>query len=195
MGNALELNTVYVSDRARWRTWLEKHHDREPDGVWLIYYKQHTGKPCVEYNESVEEALCFGWVDSLIRKLDEDRYARKFTPRKPDSHWSESNRKRVERLVSQGLMTDAGMALVEYAREHGNWEDAEREQVSETISDEFARALEHNDAARMFFEKLTDAQRRHYVLWINQAKMEATKRRRIAESLTLLEQGRKLGMK
>lgn len=195
MANALELNTVYVSDRQGWRAWLEQNHDREPDGIWLVYYKQHTGKASVDYNDSVEEALCFGWVDSLIRKLDEDRYARKFTPRKPDSQWSESNRKRAEKLIGEGLMREPGMALVEYAREQGNWQDARRQEISETISPEFQRALERSDAARLFFEKLTDAQRRHYVLWINQARMDATKRRRIKESIALLEQGRKLGMK
>lgn len=195
MANALELSTVYVPDRARWRAWLEAHHDSEPDGVWLVYYKQHTGKPTLEYNESVEEALCFGWVDSLIRRLDEDRYARKFTPRKPDSQWAESNRRRVERLIEQGLMAEPGLALVEYAKQHGNWEDSPQQEISETISPDFRQALDRNDAARLFFKKLTDAQRRHYVLWINQAKMDATKRRRIDESIKLLEQGRKLGMK
>ncbi|NND43936.1 MAG: hypothetical protein HKN58_01335 [Xanthomonadales bacterium] len=195
MASALELNTVYVSDRERWRAWLEKNHDREPDGVWLVYYKQHTGKPSIDYDDSVEEALCFGWVDSLIRKLDEDRYARKFTPRKPDSQWSESNRKRVEKLLAAGLMREPGMALVEYAKEQGNWQDAPREEISESISPEFKRALAGSDAARLFFEKLTEAQRRHYILWVNQAKMEATRRRRIKESIKLLEQGRKLGMK
>jgi uncharacterized protein YdeI (YjbR/CyaY-like superfamily) len=195
MGSALELNTVYVSDRDRWRAWLAKNHDREPDGVWLVYYKQHSGKPSIEYDASVEEALCFGWVDSLIRKLDEERYARKFTPRKPDSHWSESNRRRVERLTAQGRMEAPGLALVEHAKANGRWQDAPEPAISETISAEFRRALDRSEAARLFFEKLTDAQRRHYVVWINQAKMEPTKRRRINESIKLLEQGRKLGMK
>lgn len=195
MADAMELKTLYVSDRARWRAWLESHHDSEPDGIWLVYYKQHTGKPSLEYKESVEEALCFGWVDSLIRRLDEERYARKFTPRKPDSQWAESNRRRVKRLIGQGLMAKPGLELVNYAKRHGNWEDAPQAQIGDTVSGEFRRALDANHAARVFFEKLTDAQRRDYARWINQAKREATKRRRIAESIRLLEQGRKLGMK
>lgn len=195
MPSPLELSTVYVPDRARWRAWLEAHHDTEPNGIWLVYYKQHSDKPSLEYNESVEEALCFGWVDSLIRRLDEDRYVRKFTPRKPDSQWAESNRRRVDKLIGQGLMAEPGLALVEYAKANGLWEDAPIPEISETVSPAFRRALDANHAARVFFEKLTDAQRRQYVLWINQAKREATTRKRVAEAISLLEQGRKLGMK
>ena len=116
MSSFLEVSTLYVKERQHWRAWLEKFHDVEKSGIWLVYYKQHTGKPTLEYNESVEEALCFGWVDSLIRKLDDEKFARKFTPRKDDSSWSESNRKRVENLIAKGRMTEHGMARVAAAR-------------------------------------------------------------------------------
>jgi len=193
--NPLEVKTVYFSDRQGWRDWLSRNHDRQADGVWLVYYKQHSNKPSIDYDHSVEEALCFGWVDSLIRKLDEDRYARKFTPRKPDSQWSESNRKRVAKLIDQGLMTQAGMSLVEAAKTSGAWDADPRSGVSDNLSPEFARALENSHAARMFFDSLTSAQRRHYVLWVNQAKREATTLKRIKESIRMLERGEKLGMK
>jgi len=195
MANPLEISTLYVRDRAAWRAWLEEHHETEQQGIWLVYYKPHTGKPTLEYGESVEEALCFGWVDSLIRKLDEQRYARKFTPRKPDSRWSESNRERAERLIAQGLMTRHGLALVEAAKASGAWDAGDRPQLSDEPAPEFLRALAGNHAARAFFEKLTDRQRRDYVWWINEAKQDATRLRRIRESISLLEQGRKLGMK
>ncbi|NNE06414.1 MAG: hypothetical protein HKN15_11885 [Xanthomonadales bacterium] len=195
MPNPLEIKTVCFSDRESWREWLSKNYDREPDGVWLVYYKKHSHKPGIEYNDSVEEALCFGWVDNLIRRLDEDRYARKFTPRKPNSQWSDSNKKRVEKLIGQGLMEKPGLTLVEAAKESGAWEADARPRISEEISPAFERALANNHAARMFFDTLTAAQRRHYVLWINQARREATTLKRIRESIRLLEQGEKLGMK
>ena len=195
MNSFLEINTVCVKSRGQWRTWLEENHDLELQGVWLVYYKQHTGKPTLEYDESVEEALCFGWVDSLIKKLDEDRFARKFTPRKLHSRWSESNRKRVAVLLEQGLMTEAGMKCVEAAKTSGLWDADDRKQLSDQPSVEFIRALGERHAARVVFEQLTDAQRRQFVMWINEAKQELTRRRRIRESISLLEQGRKLGMK
>ena len=186
---------LYVKDRGQWRAWLEKNHDLEMTGVWLVYYKKHTGKPTLEYNESVEEALCFGWVDSLIKKLDEEKFARKFTPRRTQSRWSESNRKRVAALLEQGLMTQHGMVCVEAAKSSGLWDADDRQVLSEKMLPEFARALLESDTARVFFEKLTDAQRKQFILWINEAKQELTRRRRIRESISLMEHGRLLGMK
>jgi len=195
VNNPLEMHMVYVRDRAAWRRWLEENHATEPQGVWLVYYKQHTGKSTLEYDESVEEALCFGWVDSLIRKIDEERFARKFTPRKETSNWSESNRKRVERLIGEGLMTGAGLVKVKAAKASGLWEADPRPEVDENMSPEFAAALVENRAARSFFEALTRSRQREFILWINVAKKAGTKERRLAESVSLLEQGRKLGMK
>lgn len=195
MSNPLELNAVYVRDRAAWRAWLQDNHDSEPDGVWLVYYKPHTNKPCVPYDDSVCEALCFGWVDSLIRKLDEDRYARKFTPRKPDSHWSESNRARVEALIEQGLMTAAGMALVEAARASGRWLDDGRPEVDDRPCQAFRDALAANRDAAAHYDGLTPAQQRQFNLWINTAKKPETRANRLAESIRLLNRGEKLGMK
>ena len=195
MSSFLEVSTLYVKDRQAWREWLAKNYEVENQGIWLVYYKQKTGKATLEYNESVEEALCYGWVDSLIKKLDEERFARKFTPRKAKSHWSESNRKRVADLSEGGLMAEPGLACVKAAKASGLWDADTRTAVSERIASGFQRSLKESHAARVFFEKLTDAQRRQYVLWINEAKQESTRRKRIRESISLLEQGRKLGMK
>lgn len=195
MTNPLEVSMFYARDRNAWRAWLEQNHASEPDGVWLVYYKPHTGKPTIGYDDSVEEALCFGWVDSLIRKLDENRYARKFTPRKEDSNWSESNRQRVERLIEQDLMTEVGLALVASAKASGRWEEDPRPQVSDRPAPEFRDALAANRAAAHFFDGLTLSQQRQFSLWINGAKKPETRARRVSESVALLEQGRKLGMK
>jgi uncharacterized protein YdeI (YjbR/CyaY-like superfamily) len=189
------MNMVYARDRVAWRAWLQANHASEPAGVWLVCYKPHAGKPSVPYEESVEEALCFGWVDSLIRKLDADRYARKFTPRKEDSYWSESNRNRIERLIESERMTLAGMALVEAAKASGRWLDDGRPDVDERPSQAFRDALAGNAVAARFFDGLTPAQQKQFTLWINTAKKEETRARRLAESIGLLERGEKLGMK
>ena len=195
MSSFLEVKTLYVPDRAQWRAWLARNHALEKSGIWLVYYKQHSGKPSIGYDESVEEALCYGWVDSLIKRLDEEKYARKFTPRKPDSNWSESNRKRIAKLTEQGLLAEAGLESVRQAKAAGTWDSGESTKEDENMPDEFSRTLGENHAARVYFEKLTDAQRRNFIRWINQARQETTRRRRIRESISLLEQGRVLGMK
>lgn len=102
------MKTVEARTRERWRSWLAKHHDSESE-VWLIFHKQHTGVPSVAYGDAVDEALCYGWIDSLIKRIDDDRYARKFTPRKPDSAWSTANRKRYESLKAAKKLKPPGI--------------------------------------------------------------------------------------
>src|SRR6266498_4799459 len=105
----IELMTLEVRGREQWRTWLARHHASSP-GVWLVFHKAHTVKKSIRYDDSVREALCFGWIDSLIKRLDDDRYALKFTPRKATSKWSDSNRKRWAELAAAGLLAEAGTA-------------------------------------------------------------------------------------
>jgi len=104
-----ELMALEIRDRRRWRAWLDRHHASSP-GVWLVFYKDHTGERSLAHEDSVREALCFGWVDSLIKRLDDDRYALKFTPRRPSSKWSDINRRRWQELEREGLLTAAGRA-------------------------------------------------------------------------------------
>jgi uncharacterized protein YdeI (YjbR/CyaY-like superfamily) len=110
-----ELMMLEVRNRQQWRTWLGKHHASCP-GVWLAYYKGHTGVKSIPYEDSVREALCFGWIDSLIKRVDDDRYSRKFTPRRPASKWSGINRKRWAELNAAGLLTAAGLAAEAHSR-------------------------------------------------------------------------------
>ena len=107
--------STYAKDRKAWRKWLQKHHDTSP-GVWLVYHKKHTGEKTVVYAEAVEEALCFGWIDSTSRPIDEDTYQQLFLPRKPKSQWSKLNKTRIEKMIEEGLMTEAGMAKIEAAK-------------------------------------------------------------------------------
>lgn len=105
--------TLYAKDRVAWRSWLAKNHNKQ-DEIWLINYKKHTGKPSIPYNDAVEEALCFGWIDSILKRVDDARTVQRYTPRRDKSKLSEMNKERIRRLVSQGLMTEAGMSKVRH---------------------------------------------------------------------------------
>lgn len=140
---------LYVTNRKNWRAWLEKNNDTAKE-VWLIYYKKHTRKPCISYEASVEEALCYGWVDSIIKRLDDERCARKFTPRKGASVWSESNKRRAEKMIRNGRMTETGMAKIREARERGEWskiQEISKELIVPTFIQE---TLAQNEKARCF---------------------------------------------
>lgn len=189
------MNTLTVTNRTEWREWLSKNHDEEGE-VWLVYYKKGTGESSIEYGASVEEALCFGWVDSLIKKLDEDRYVRKFTPRREGSKWSDSNKKRVEKMLKVGLMTESGMQKVEAAQQDGSWDEPDqRPKLTFAMLPEFEQALSENKKAKESFDSLSATHRKQYLGWIEVAKRQDTRERRIAESIRLLEEGKKLGLK
>jgi len=183
-----ELPIVEVRDRRAWRRWLEKYHQSSP-GVWLVYYKEHTGIRSIPYDDSVGEALCFGWVDSLIKRLDEDRYARKFTPRKPGSKWSEINRKRWAELSRAGLLSAAGRAAAPTENTY-----APRPAIP-NLPAYFQKALAANPRALTFFRQLAPTYQRHFVAWVHTAKRPETRERRIRESIALLAAGKKLGLK
>jgi len=105
------VETLYITNRAEWRRWLEKNYDKAKE-IWLIYYKKHTNKPSISYDDAVEEGLCFGWIDSIVKRLDDARYAQKFTPRTNTSKWSEPNKQKVGKLIKQGRMTQIGMTKI-----------------------------------------------------------------------------------
>jgi uncharacterized protein YdeI (YjbR/CyaY-like superfamily) len=188
------MKQVYVTTRKQWRDWLSRHHDKS-NGIWLVFCKKHTGRVSLEYDAAVEEALCFGWIDSIIKRIDDDRYARKMTPRKPNSRWSALNKKRVARLQRGGVMTKAGAARVAEARKSGLWEISSRPSIPSGIPKALQLALTSNKKAKTFFDQLAPSYQRQFTGWIAVAKREETRARRIKESLSLLEQGKKLGMK
>jgi uncharacterized protein YdeI (YjbR/CyaY-like superfamily) len=183
-----ELALLEIRDRDRWHSWLEKHHASSP-GVWLVFQKSHTATRSIGYEDSVREALCFGWIDSLVKRLDDDRYARKFTPRQPASKWSELNRRRWSELQAAGLLATPGLA----AAPTSNAYDPRREvpELPGYIADAFRR----NSKAWTFFRTLAPTYRRHFVLWIHTAKRPETRERRVQESIALLARGQKLGLK
>jgi len=184
------MNLLYVPTREEWRAWLEEHHATDTE-VWLVFYKKHTGKPRVPYDEAVEEALCFGWIDSIARKLDEDRYAQKFTPRKDRSNWSAPNLERVERLITAGKMTPAGLAKLNPAPQA----PPRRFESGDEIPAFVTEALQTSPAALENFERLAPSHRKNYVRWIIEAKKEETRQRRLQEALRKLERNEKIGLK
>jgi uncharacterized protein YdeI (YjbR/CyaY-like superfamily) len=188
--------SAYIPTREEWRDWLEKNHESE-QVLWMIYYKKHTGKPSIPYNDAVEEALCFGWIDSLVRRIDEERYMQKYTPRKKKSTWSKHNVRRVEKMIAEGKMKPRGMELYEFAREKGLLPDMDEEKGKRfpEVPESFQRALEDNPAAEKNFHELAPSYKLHFIGWIMHAKKEETRQRRLKEAIGLLESGKKLGMK
>jgi len=166
-----------------------RNHDRSA-GIWLVFYKKHTGKPAIEYDAAVEEALCFGWIDSIIRKLDEERYARKITPRKADSRWSALNKKRAEKMIEQGLMTAPGRARINEAKRSGLWDRSARSAVSLDMPEEFEHELRHNTEAGKVFRQLAPSYQRQCTGWIAAAKRRETREKRIQEAIALLKRAK-----
>jgi uncharacterized protein YdeI (YjbR/CyaY-like superfamily) len=189
------MKQVRVTTRSQWRQWLARNHHREPRGIWLVFHRKETGRPTLAYEASVEEALCFGWIDSIIKRIDDDRYCRKFTPRKPDSGWSQANKERVRKLIDEGRMTEFGLAKIEAAKRLGRWEPAPRPVLSPHVPRELTVALAGNRKAKEFFEKLAPTYRKHFIGWIVTAKRPETRAKRVKESLALLARGEKLGLK
>jgi uncharacterized protein YdeI (YjbR/CyaY-like superfamily) len=189
------METLTVSNREEWRAWLSENYDLKSE-IWLVYFKKESGMPGLAYEESVEEAICFGWVDSLIKKIDESRYARKFTPRKDVSQWSEPNKRRVERMIEAGLMTEHGLKLVEIAKEKGRWDEIVKPpRLDYDPHPDFESALSENQAAMNNFIELAPTHRKQYTGWINQAIRPETRRKRINEAIERLTRGEKLGLK
>ena len=179
--------------RRSWRAWLKKNHAAKTE-IWLVFYKRHTGKPTLSYNDAVEEALCFGWIDGVKRSIDDERYMHRFSPRKANSKWSESNKKRVARMQKAGQMTEAGRRAVDEAKRNGKWTEAPRP-IDLSMPTELADALKRNDRAATYFQSLAPSYQRQYIGWITTAKRQETRIRRLDEAMELLELGKKLGMR
>ena len=168
---------VHADDRATWRRWLEANH-ATGRGAWLVTWRQRTGRPTLDYESAVEEALCFGWVDSTAGRVDDERGKLYFAPRKPTSVWAASNRARVERLIAEGRMAPAGLAAVERARANGSWDILESSERLE-VPDDLAAALDARPPAAANFAAFPPSARKSLLGWIAVARRPETRARRV----------------
>lgn len=194
-----ELDHIYFNNRESFRCWLEKNFDKS-SGIWMIFYKKNVNINCIKYNEALEESLCFGWIDSIIKKIDNEKYARKFTPRTNISKWSELNKKIVIDLMKKGRMTEEGLKKIDIYLKTGNvdWNNTgsndkgtKEFNVPDFILEEFAE----NEPALTNFNNLAQTHKMHYILWIKNAKREETINKRLKESTELLKENKKLGLR
>ena len=177
--NALaSLEQVYVADRAEWRRWLAANHASSP-GIWLVFDKKASRADRLAYGDAVEEALCYGWIDSTLRTLDHARYAQLMAPRKPKSTWSRANKERVERLIAQGLMATPGHASIERAKSNGSWASLD-EVESLVVPADLARALRAARGATKNFAAFPPSARKGFLGWIRAAVRPETRAHRIA---------------
>jgi uncharacterized protein YdeI (YjbR/CyaY-like superfamily) len=185
---ARDLPLLELASARAWRAWLARNHATS-HGVWLVFHKVHTGVPSLSYLTSLDEALCFGWIDSLIKRLDDDRFVRKFTPRTPTSKWSDVNRKRWAELKAADRLTAAGLAAAPTDNSY-----APKPKIP-ILPAYIASAFKTNAKAWRFFQSLPPRERRTFVWWIYTAKREGTRAKRLAESIAMLAAGRRLGLK
>jgi len=184
---------ILFKNRNEWRVWLESNHLIEKQ-VWLIYFKKHIMEKSVTQHDAVEEALCYGWIDSIVKRIDEEQYMQKFTPRNEKSIWSDINKKRVALLIKNGKMTKAGMIKVRAAKKNGYWNKINDNSDIKNIPVELEIALSKNERAHSNFNQLAASHKKHYIYWIATAKKEETRIRRTLKAIQLLERNKKLGM-
>ncbi|MGZ7108239.1 MAG: YdeI/OmpD-associated family protein [Methanobacterium sp.] len=184
-----QFQRIEAKTRKEWHDWLKKNHLTSP-GIWLVYYKKSSLNDTISYEEAVEEAICFGWIDSKVNALDEERYMQIFTPRKSGSIWSKSNKQRVEKLIEQGLMQPAGLEKVETAKKDGSWNFLD--DIEDLIMPEDLKAaLNSNDIAKNNFEAFGASSKKQILYWIKSAKRDVTRKNRIEKTLELAARNEK----
>ena len=158
--------------------WLEKNHAKQTE-LWILFYKVHTNKKSMRYAEAVEEALCFGWIDGIVKRIDDEKHAQRYTPRKPRSIWSNVNKERAKRMIEQGKMTDAGLVKIKEAKKSGWWKRAYSFEVENIMSPEMKEVLMSDEQAWNNFQKFGKSYKNTYIFYVNYAKREETKKKRM----------------
>ena len=182
--------------RRAWHDWLAKNHGRAAE-IWLAYYKKGSGKTSVTYPEALDEALCFGWIDSVIHRLDDERYAQRYTPRNPKSAWSAANKARVARLIAEGRMAEPGLAKIETAKRNGSWDrltEVERIGRDTGPPPDLLEALARRPGAQAAFDARPPSEKRIWCYWILSAKKPETRARRVVETVARVLAGRRPGL-
>ncbi|MDX2096671.1 MAG: YdeI/OmpD-associated family protein [Leptolyngbyaceae cyanobacterium bins.59] len=183
-----QLKTIYAENRSAWRTWLLENHQTSA-GTWLIYYKKKSGQPSIQYSDAVKEALCFGWIDSKVKSLDEHRYQQIFTPRKPKSVWSKLNKQYIEELIAEGLMQAAGLQKIEAAKQDGSWTSLDAIEALIVPAD-LQQALELNTVANQNFATFSPSAKKTILFWIESAKRPETRLKRIEQAIDAITENK-----
>ena len=165
-------------DREEWRKWLEEHGSSEKE-VWVIIYKKNSRQCGLQYQEAVEEAICFGWIDSKMQSIDANRFRQRFSPRKKNSIWSKNNKETAEKLIQKGKMAPAGFETIKEAKTNGKWAAAYSSKTAPAIPTDLEKALKENEPAWTNFKKFSNSTKLQYVHWVNTAKKDDTRRKRI----------------
>jgi len=187
---SLEIKPTFFATQDDFRKWLERNHTKATE-LLVGYYKVGSGKPSMSWSQSVDQAICFGWIDGVRKSIDEESYTIRFTPRKPTSIWSAINIKKVEELTQQGLMHKNGILAFENRKEHkSKIYTYEREALK--LSNEFEKKFKANKKAWTFFQSLPPSYQKHAIDWVMRAKQEATSIKRLDELMTDSEAGRKI---
>lgn len=191
MAKSAELSTLPFASKKKWADWLAKQHDTSA-GVWLKLAKKDSGIASITYDEAVDVALCYGWIDGQKKSFDDQYWLQKFTPRRPKSIWSKINTEKAERLIASGEMKPAGLKAVEAAKEDGRWHAAYVSPKNSTVPEDFQSVLDQNKKAREFFASLNSANRYAILFRIQTAKKAETRARRIQQFVEMLARGEKL---
>ena len=190
----MDINSpLNFKDTQEWRHWLEQNH-RKAKEARVAIYKKRSKLPGLRYEEALEEALCFGWIDGIMKSIDQDRFVLRFSPRKANSIWSRRNKDKAEQLVAQGRMTTAGLSRIDEAKKNGSWDAAYTNKTREEIPPDLEKALMKNPTARKNFQRFANSYRNMYIGWINGAKTEKTRKKRITEVIERSSQNIKPGM-
>jgi uncharacterized protein YdeI (YjbR/CyaY-like superfamily) len=174
----MQQEPVFFEDRKAWRMWLKRNHDKHSE-VWILTFKTHTGRKCVSYSDALDEALRYGWIDSRVRRIDDEKHMWRFAPRRLDSIWSLSNRRRVEKLISEGLMTVHGLKKIEAGKKSGEWAKAISPSMPPRMPKDLKDALAKNPQALKNFQAFAKSYRTTYIYWVLTAKREETRKKRI----------------
>ena len=183
------LQDIWAEDGESWRAWLLEHHASET-GVWLHMHKKGSGKPSIAWSEAVDEALCFGWIDSISRSIDDQTYKQYFCPRKPKGNWSRINKAKVEALIAAGKMMPAGQSAIDLAKANGSWTNLDAVEAMD-VPDDLIAALAIYPGAQDYFDSLSKSGRWQMLYWINGAKRDTTRAQRIADVATHAAEGKR----
>lgn len=183
--------TIFFENCAQWRSWLEENHSKEKE-IWLIFYRKSSDVQGVQYKEALEEAICFGWIDGTLKKIDEKKRAIRFTPRREKSAWSKINKDIALRMTREKRMAPAGLSAVKHAKKNGAWAEAYTSKKKLEMPPDLETALASSKNALKNFNSFANTYRNMYVGWVTGAKTEETRKKRIAAVVENAEKGKKL---